>query len=134
MNQFLFNLKARNAHGLHSPFVYELYTQIINPCLHQSGDLSALLTNELFNYQGKSVEKNKFNVQIFDINQFDTENLNMNFEDVLLIENIRKPNNLARWNQLIEHEKIVFSIELYEMGLLFFNPIAPKQHFVFKKS
>jgi len=134
MNQFLFNLKARNAHGLHSPFVYELYTQIINPCLHQSGELSALLTNELSNYKGKSVEKNKFNVQIFDINQFDTENLNVNFEDVLLIENIRKPNNLARWNHLIENEKIVFSIELYEMGLLFFNPIAPKQHFVFKKS
>jgi len=134
MNQFLFNLKARNAHGLHSPFVYELYTQIINPCLHQSGELSALLTNELSNYKGKSVEKNKFNVQIFDITQFDIENLNVNFEDVLLIENIRKPNNLARWNQLIENEKIIFSIELFEMGLLFFNPIAPKQHFVFKKS
>jgi hypothetical protein len=134
MNRFLFNLRARNAHGLHSPFVYELYTQIINPCLHQSGELSALLASELSNYQGKSVEKNKFNVQIFDINQFDTENLNVNFEDVLLIENIRKPNTLARWNQLIENEKIVFSIELYEMGLLFFNPIAPKQHFVFKKS
>ena len=134
MNRFLFNLRARNAHGLHSPFVYELYTQIINPCLHQSGELSDLLASELSNYQGKSVEKNKFNVQIFEITQFDTENLNVNFEDVLLIGNIRKPNNLARWNQLIENEKIVFSIELYEMGLLFFNPIAPKQHFVFKKS
>jgi len=134
MNQFLFNLKARNAHGLHSPFVYELYTQIINPCLHQSGELSALLTNELSNYKGKSVEKNKFNVQIFDITEFDIESLNLNFEDVLLIKNIRKPNNLARWNQLIENEKIVFSIELYEMCLLFFNPIAPKQHFIFKKS
>ena len=134
MNRFLFNLRARNAHGLHSPFVYELYTQIINPCLHQSGELSALLTNELSNYQGKSVEKNKFNVQIFDITQFDIENINVNFEDILLIKNIRKPNNLARWNQLIENEKIIFSIELYEMGLLFFNPIAPKQHFIFKKS
>jgi hypothetical protein len=102
--------------------------------LHQTGELSALLASKLSDYQGKSVEKNKFNVQIFEINQFDTENLNVNFEDVLLIENIRKPNNLARWNQLIENEKIVFSIELYEMGLLFFNPIATRQHFVFKKS
>ena len=134
MNQFLFNLRARNAHGLHSPFVYELYTQVINPCLYQSGELSALLKNELSNYQVKSLENIKFNVQIIDISQFDTENLNMNFEDVLLIKDIRKPIHLARWRQLIENEKIVFSIELYEIGLLFFNPIAPKQHFVFKKS
>ena len=134
MNQFLFNLRARNAHGLHSPFVYELYTQVINPCLHQIEELSALLKNELSNYQVKSLENVKFNVQIIDISQFDTANLNMNFEDVLLIKDIRKPIHLARWRQLIENEKIVFSIELYEIGLLFFNPIAPKQHFVFKKS
>jgi len=134
MNQFLFNLRARNAHGLHSPFVYELYTQIINPCLHQTGELSALLKNELSNYQGKSLENVKFNVQIIDLSQFDTENLNMNFEDVLFIENIRNPIHLARWRQLIKNEKIIFSIELLELGILFFNPIAPKQHFIFKKS
>ena len=134
MNRFLFNIKAKNAHGLHSPFVYELYTQVINPCLHQTGELSALLKNELSNYQVKSLENVKFNVQIIDISQFDTENLNMNFEDVLLIKDIRKPIHLARWRQLIENEKIKISIELFELGILFFNPITPKQHFILKKS
>jgi len=134
MKQFLFNLKAKNAHGLHSPFVYELYTQIINPCLHQTGELSALLVNELTNFKGKSVEKNKFNVQMIDMSQFELENLTMNFDDILLVKNIRNPINLARWRQLIQNKTIIFSIELFEIGLLFFNPIAPKQHFIFKKS
>ena len=134
MKQFLFNLKAKNAHGLHSPFVYELYTQIINPCLHQTGELSDLLVNELTNFKGKSVEKNKFNVQMIDMFQFELENLNMNFDDILLVKNIRNPINLARWRQLIQNKTIIFSIELFEIGLLFFNPIAPKQHFIFKKS
>ena len=102
--------------------------------MHQTGELSTLLKNELSNYQGKSLENFKFNVQIIDISQFDSENLNMNFEDVLLIKNIREPIHLAQWNHLIEKEKIIFSIELFELGLLFFNPIAPKQHFIFKKS
>jgi hypothetical protein len=134
MKQFLFNLKAKNAHGLHSPFVYELYTQIINPCLHQTGELSDLLVNELTNFKGKSVEKNKFNVQMIDMCQFELENLTMNFDDILLVKNIRNPINLARWRQLIQNKTIIFSIELFEIGLLFFNPIAPKQHFIFKKS
>jgi len=134
MKQFLFNLKAKNAHGLHSPFVYELYTQIINPCLHQTGELSDLLVNELTNFKGKSVEKNKFNVQMIDMCQFELENLTMNFDDILLVKNIRNPINLARWRQLIQNKTIIFSIELFEIGLLFFNPIAPKQHFTFKKS
>ena len=134
MKRFLFNLKARNAHGLHSPFVYELYTQVINPCLHQSGELSDLLINELTHYTAKSSDKIKFNVQIIDMNQWVTEKLIMNFEDVLLIKNFRNPSNLARWRQLIKNEKIILSIELFEIGLLFYNPIAPKQHFILKKS
>lgn len=134
MKQFLFNLKARNAHGLHSPFVYELYTKIINPCLHQSGDLSTLLIGELSNYRAKSLVQNKFKAQIIDMDRLEFEKFKMNFEDVVLIKNIRNPIGLAHWRQLIKNEKIIFSIELFEIGLLFFNPIAPKQHFIFKKS
>jgi hypothetical protein len=29
--RFAFNWKAQTAHGLHSPFVFDLYTQVIDP-------------------------------------------------------------------------------------------------------
>ena len=134
MKQFLFNLKAGNAHGLHSPFVYELYTQVINPCLHQSGELSAQLKKEITHFKANSLEKNQFDVQIIPINQLDSKVPEMRSNDVLLVTHIRNSLGLALWKKLIKNEQIIFSIELYEIGLLFFNPIAPKQHFKFKKS
>jgi hypothetical protein len=134
MNRLLFNLKANDAHGLHSPFIYEIYTKVINPSLHKSGDLALNLAKDLSNYQVKSSLTNNFYVQIIDINELKLADKNLNKHAILLIKNIRnhKKNNL--WEEIIRNEKIIFSIELYEIGMLFFDPIAPKQHFTFKKS
>lgn len=134
MKRFLFNLKANNAHGLHSPLVYELYTKVINPTLHKSGNISINLAAALSNYRIKSLIKNEFNVKIIDVNQLNMENIVFNYEDVLLIKNIRYPKNISLWQSLIKNKKIIFSIELFEIGILFFTPIAPKMHFIFKKS
>lgn len=40
-------LRAGNAHGLHSPFVYDLYTRAIRPSRHANGPVVALPAGEL---------------------------------------------------------------------------------------
>ena len=36
LQRFAFNWKAQTAHGLHSPFVFDLYTQVIDPVYQQN--------------------------------------------------------------------------------------------------
>jgi hypothetical protein len=93
-----------------------------------------LLKKELTHYKAKSLDNNKLRVQIIPIDQLDMEVLETKHEDVLLVTQIRNTLGLALWEKLIKNEQIILSIELFEIGLLFFNPIAPKQHFKFKKS
>jgi predicted O-methyltransferase YrrM len=33
------------------------------------------------------------------------------------------------WQELIQDSKVTLSIELFDLGIVFFDPIAPKQHF-----
>ena len=50
MKRLIFNWKAQNAHGLHSPLIYQLYTEVINPTYRKKGDFTSLLQHALSDF------------------------------------------------------------------------------------
>lgn len=128
MNRLLFNWKAQNAHGLHSPLIYQLYTEVINPTYQKKGDFQETLYKSLLNFFETYPLAN---VQVIRV---ESEIDLTNNSALYLIPNIRSHSGQQAWKELIKSPTIIFSVELYELGLLFMFPKAPKQDFILKKS
>ena len=128
MNRLLFNWKAQNAHGLHSPLIYQLYTEVINPTYQKKGDFQETLYKSLLDFFETYPLAN---VQVIRV---ESEIDLTNNSALYLIPNIRSHSGQQAWKELIKSPTIIFSVELYELGLLFMFPKAPKQDFILKKS
>jgi hypothetical protein len=128
MKRLIFNWKAQNAHGLHSPLIYQLYTEVINPTYRKKGDFSSLLQQELTNFFNSYPLRN---VRVIRVEgEIDLTNQSA----LYLVPNIRSRSRQQDWQDLIKSPTIIFSVELFELGLLFMFPKAPKQDFILKKS
>lgn len=55
------------------------------------------------------------------------ENSCLIFHDIHWSEGMRRA-----WDEISKDPRVVFSIDLFEMGLIFFNKGVPKQHFILK--
>lgn len=128
MNRLLFNWKAQNAHGLHSPLIYQLYTEVINPTYQKKGDFLTLLQQELIIFF-KNYELTKV-----DVIRVEGEIDLTNDSALFIVPSIRSRMGQQAWKNLIKSPNIIFSVELFELGLLFMFPKAPKQDFILKKS
>jgi hypothetical protein len=128
MKRLIFNWKAQNAHGLHSPLIYQLYTEVINPTYRKKGDFSTLLQQELTNFFNSYPLRN---VRVIRVEgEIDLTNQSA----LYLVPNIRSRSRQQDWQDLIKSPTIIFSVELFELGLLFMFPKATKQDFILKKS
>ncbi len=128
MKRLIFNWKAQNAHGLHSPLIYQLYTEVINLTYRKKGDFTSLLQHALTDFF-----KTYPLVDVSVIRVEDEIDLT-NQSALYLVPNIRSRSGQKNWQDLIKSPTIIFSVELYELGMLFMFPKAPKQDFILKKS
>ncbi|MEY3956102.1 MAG: hypothetical protein RLZ73_556, partial [Bacteroidota bacterium] len=61
--------------------------------------------------------------------EFDPTQMELN--DVIVIQ---KPyTNKTFWNSLKAHNSVIQTVDLYDVGLVFFKPICPKQNFYLRK-
>ncbi|MEY4987866.1 MAG: hypothetical protein RL567_1645 [Bacteroidota bacterium] len=136
--RFAFNWKAQTAHGLHSPFVFELYTQVIDPIYQQNPEN---IQEAMIHGIGKYLKLAAGKIQVVDFSKLretDLEALNTLLDDptnLLVCLNIRDSDeSIQNWSFISAKPQSIHSIELFEMGIISLNPIAPKQHFYLKKS
>jgi hypothetical protein len=121
MNRLQFYFKAQTAHGLHSPSIYALYCELLNPFLHGQLSYEQLVGELQKRYSdGSVIEKST---------EFDPAHIATN--DVILIQ---KPyRNETFWNSLKSHPSVIQTVDLFDTGLVFFKPICPKQNFYLRK-
>lgn len=121
MNRLQFYFKAQTAHGLHSPSIYALYCELLNPFL-----LGQLTYEQLV----EELQKRYSDGSVIEMSsEFDPTQMELN--DVIVIQ---KPyTNKTFWNSLKAHNSVIQTVDLYDVALVFFKPICPKQNFYLRK-
>jgi hypothetical protein len=121
MNRLQFYFKAQTAHGLHSPSIYALYCELLNPFL--KGQLT-------YEQLVEELQNSSSDVTVIEMtSEFDPTQISQN--TIILIQKPYK--NEAFWNSLKSHPAVIQTVDLFDLGLVFFKPICPKQNFYLRK-
>lgn len=144
LKKIKFHFQSQTSHGLHSPFVFDLYNQVLNPLLKNKFDTQIAIKALEKHFQcpseyfKKEIKQNGRLILIIDKNNIDSfqmeliENPHKFKKCIAIIEQLH--NHIeTNWENLKVSKEVTFSIDIFEMGLLTFEKIAPKQDFKLRK-
>ncbi|MFD3407879.1 hypothetical protein SKC37_04370 [Aquirufa sp. HETE-83D] len=121
MNRLQFYFKAQTAHGLHSPSIYTLYCEVLNPYLKGQLTYPQLIEGLRHHYSDCAIIEMEQTMDPAQISQ----------NTVIVVKN---PHAIEEnWYAMYSHEAVIQTVDLFDLGLLFFKPICPKQHFYLRK-
>jgi hypothetical protein len=154
--QFLY--KSTNAHGVHSPFVYDLLTQAIynksdketsveiKILKHLKPKSIRILSDDqnlIFKIKNIGIQIDKSNNEPQNHQCYIIQKLNQdtitaflsqaNPESFWIINNIyQNPQTAHLWKQLINGTKVTVSIDAFYIGLVFFKTTQAKENFTLR--
>lgn len=142
--KLFFRLQAQTSHGLHSPSVFKLYTEVINPIL-QKKISTKIKSDELIHGISQFYAQEIDLGEVFPLviphlspeiyQQIDQDLIpKAQSNSIIFILNPYE-STLSQdiWDTLVEDPRVIHSIDLFDMGILRFNQLASKQHFMLKK-
>ncbi len=122
LKQYLnYRWKAKTRHGVHSPFVYSF----IDNGLGRKEDLETIINSYFKDYN---------RMWLNDTRQLSIVDSKQDPGSLIVVKNIHTNEQADRaWQQAVTDKHVKLSIDLYQVGLLFFrDEFKEKQHFVLK--
>ena len=129
--KFLFYFKSQTAHGLHSPLVFDLYNQILNPNLNDFKEEKFLNDLKIYLQQKPEIKDN--NILIIN-NLYNINSSNIEQNNIVYISNpYENKNTWAQTKRLISEPHWIYIIDFFEGILLITVPLKPRQFFYLRK-
>ncbi len=120
LNRLKFLLKSQNNQELHSPFVFDLYMNLIKPNLGNFDE-------KKFLYELKQYYPNNKIILVDEINgELVSSKIN---EIALILKPYQNNKRKELYSRISRKKDTIFSIDFYHGVIFTFDPIAPKQHF-----
>lgn len=113
-----YSIRANTRHGIHSPFVYDFIENVLRKANH------ADFINRMKNHYPDYTFSDDFNTKICDYEKH-----------WVVLKNIHGSKFAhSQWKQLVAHDNVPLSMDIFDYGLLCFNKdFKEKQHFVVKR-
>ena len=135
MNRLSYILKAKTQYNIQSPFLFDLYSNVIVPrvgkeLLKSTGDKTTDKVNRMIfklmdHYGAKKVEAKQLNVD-HELATSDGDHIG------LVVKPHRDKKREKEWATLVKEQIITLSVDLYDMGLVFTSPKLSKQHWLLR--
>ena len=135
MNRLSFILQAKTQYNIQSPFLFDLYSNVIIPkvgknLLHGSGiknteKVDQMLFKLMDHYGAVYVKEKKMNVD-YELVYNDGAHIG------LMVKPHKSIDREKEWARLVKEQIVTLSVDLFDIGLVFTSPKLSKQHWLLR--
>lgn len=129
LNHYIF---ANTLHGTHSPFVYKFLEDVVYQPNINGKNKHEQLVERIINWRekGKVLVVDESTKTDYLLDYYFKECALADDQTIFVFSDIRKNGErFAAWKKIISDSKNNISIDLFDIGVLFFDQKKPKEHF-----